>query len=105
MSVESWPFKAKLWKQGNSLLVTIPSEFVKSGAVKEGEYVDMSISSSKDLRKIPTCDLVTELRKREGVEGRDVLNEEHMELLITDNDGGFERKMLDGPAIIFIIID
>ena len=46
-----------------------------------------------DLTKIATCDLVAELKKREGVETRKAEPYEDMEVSV------------NGPAIVLIVID
>lgn len=46
-----------------------------------------------DLSKIPTCDLVEELKKREGIET--TIAEPYEDVTVSVN----------GPAIVFVVID
>ena len=42
-------FDAKIWKTGNSMVVSIPSNITKKFALKKGEFVEITIE--KDGKK------------------------------------------------------
>lgn len=37
------PFEAVTWKQGTSVVITIPSDFVKNGQVRLGQKLKFSV--------------------------------------------------------------
>lgn len=41
-------FKAKIWNHGNSHVITIPSDFIKHGILKEGLVYDVQIKEVKN---------------------------------------------------------
>lgn len=56
-----------------------------------------------DLSNVPTCELVEELKKREGVNTL-VANPNMMyEVHVDDENGSYEED--EGPAIILIVTD
>jgi len=55
-----------------------------------------------DLSKIPTCDLVNELGKREGVIGWPVEPYVKYSIFIDDGAGTLEET---GPARILVVVD
>jgi hypothetical protein len=73
--------------------------------VKEGIYLntvacDYGSSQHKKLNNIPTCELVDELEKREGVEKVWVAPYEPYAVR-----SGAYKRIDDGPACILIVID
>lgn len=44
--MEVVPFKARIWKQGNSHVVTIPKTYIENGILKEGEEVKFTVEVS-----------------------------------------------------------
>ena len=67
--------------------------------------------NKEKLEKIPTCDLVRELEKREGIEVQNVPVEGTSFLTIKDNEEPVlkivheDEEPVEGPAIILRIID
>ena len=66
-------------------------------------YIDDSEGRGNgfDLKDVPTCKLVEELRKREGVESHDVPFESEYTLKIDATS----HNIGDGPAIVMIVTD
>lgn len=56
-----------------------------------------------DLSNVPTCKLVEELKKREGVKTLVADPYVMYEVHVDDGNGSYEED--EGPAIIFIVTD
>lgn len=74
------------------------NETVKADELREVEALDMAISalrpvSREQLSEFKTCDLVDELRKREGVETH--IAEPYQDVTVSVN----------GPAVVLVVID
>lgn len=44
-------FYAKLWKQGDSLVVTVPSNLIRFGGFKEGDEVTLMITKNIEKKE------------------------------------------------------
>jgi len=51
MGYEFDKFYGKIWKQGDSFIVTIPSNLIKYGGFKEGNKVEIMIKKKKEEEK------------------------------------------------------
>ena len=57
-------FYGKLYKNGNSLVLTVPSNIIKFGGYNEGDAVKVMVQKQKDDFKTPEEKVELEKRKK-----------------------------------------
>lgn len=78
----------------SELLKEIRKDLLQLGfGPMQDDYAVSSHRGTDDLPDVPTCELVKELKKREGVEAHEI------------GPTASIKVKADGPAIVFVVID